>query len=123
MGIFGGKKKAIKKTDETLEEENVVIETVVPQGVGSILLRPRVTEKATLKAENGVYIFEVAQSATKQEIKKAIQSLYKVNPRKVNIVRNKPQVFFSRMRGRRGQKSGLKKAYVYLNEGDRIDII
>lgn len=134
MGIFGGKKDDDKKEEVVASEETPVVEekkevkapiatATIPVGATEILRRPRVTEKATFQAENGVYVFEVAPRATKQEIKKAVHALYKVHPKKVNIVKNKPMNFISRMRGRKGQKAGLKKAYVYLNEGDRIELV
>ena len=47
---------------------------------------PRVTEKASMAAEQNVYSFDISQSANKTEIKKAIFALYKVRPTKVNVL-------------------------------------
>lgn len=84
-----------------------------------VLLRPRITEKATFVAEKNVHTFEVAQAATKEQIAKAIRAFYKVSPIKINIVKNPAKSVF--IRGKRGVKSGVKKAYVYLKKGDKME--
>jgi len=85
-----------------------------------ILVRPRVTEKATIMAEENVYVFDVAVSANKFQVKEAIEFLYKVVPVKVNIVTVPAKRII--YRGKKGVKPGGKKAYVYLKEGDKISI-
>ena len=139
MALFG-KKKDDKKVDtpknETPKvekeekasvapapEKKVVAKKTSVSSSEGVLLRPRITEKATDVTEGGVYVFDVLQSANKADIADAIQSVYNVSPRKVNVVRQRPMKFMSRMRGRKGMRSGYKKAYVYLKKGDRIDII
>lgn len=83
------------------------------------LVKPRITEKASFVAEKNVYVFETDKNASKSEIKKAIQIFYKVTPIKINIVKNpKKQVF---VRGKKGFKGGVKKAYVYLKKGDKLE--
>lgn len=138
MALFGTKKNTDepKKTDDAVvakdapkkevvkKEEVKAAPLVVPnRDPGEIIKRPIISEKATTLAEKNVYAFEVATSATKPEVVKSVKDLYKVTPVKVRIVRHQPQRFFSRMRGRKGMKSGYKKAYVYLKEGDRIEIV
>lgn len=86
----------------------------------SIIKNPRVTEKASFNFEKNVYTFNVVDSATKTEIKKAIFSLFKVNPVKINIV-NMPKKITS-FRGKKTLKDGGRKAYVYLKEGDKIEL-
>ena len=86
------------------------------------LKRPRLTEKSGLQAEkNNVYTFEVRANATKTGIKKAITEMYKVIPTKVNITKLPAKSIFAR--GRKGVQSGVKKAVVYLKEGDKIEFI
>jgi len=82
---------------------------------------PRITEKASDASEKNIYVFNVATSANKTEIKKAIFSLYKVKPIKVNIlpIPHKKVIF----KGKKGLKGGGKKAVVYLKEGDKIEIV
>ncbi len=78
----------------------------------------RMTEKSALGADRGVYTFNVAENATKNEIKKAIKTLYSVLPVKVAITQIQKKPVFRR--GIRGTKSGGKKAVVYLKKGDKI---
>ena len=92
----------------------------VSPNVERILKNPRVTEKATLSAEQNVYVFDVVADANKFQIKQAVKSLYKVTPVKVNVVTVPAKRII--YRGKRGVKPGGKKAYVYLKEGDKINI-
>ena len=79
-----------------------------------------ITEKAALLSEVNGYTFEVASTATKNQIAKEIIKLYKVTPVKVNIVNVKSSRV--NLRGKIGKTAGLKKAYVFLKKGDTIDI-
>jgi large subunit ribosomal protein L23 len=88
----------------------------------SVLIRPRITEKATAATVQGAYVFEVNPRATKKAVADDIRRLYKVSPKKITIVRIRPRKFISRMRNRRGKRAGMKKALVYLKEGDTIEI-
>lgn len=88
----------------------------------SVLKRPRITEKAALGADkNNVYVFEVFEKATKGSVSASIREAYKVTPEKVRIARAPAKNVF--VRGKRGVKSGVKKAYVYLKKGDKIEIM
>lgn len=89
--------------------------------LASMIVRPRVTEKATESTSKGVYVFEVSKNSTKTKIAKAISVMYKVTPAKVRVVTLPAKNVF--VRGKRGVKSGVKKAYVYLKKGDKIEII
>jgi large subunit ribosomal protein L23 len=82
---------------------------------------PRITEKSAIGAEKGIYTFNVATIANKNEIKKAIKTLYGVSPVKVTItmITDKTVV----RRGVAGTKSGGKKAVVYLKKGDKIAFV
>jgi|SRR6185436_14374323 len=86
-----------------------------------ILLRPRITEKATMNSEANVYTFEVSPRATKPEIAKAIKSLYKVTPVKITVMAIPKKSVF--LRGNAGVKGGGKKAFVFLKKGDKIEFI
>lgn len=87
----------------------------------TILIGARITEKAALASESGVYVFNVANDATKNEIKKEIKRIYKVVPVRVNVVNTKGKKTF--IKGRHGSKKDTRKAYVHLKEGDKINII
>jgi large subunit ribosomal protein L23 len=89
------------------------------------LQKPRITEKAAIVADkDNVYTFNIAPDATKLDVKKAIEKIYKVAPIKVAITKiptKKVQV--RGQRGKFGSKNGGKKAYVYLKKGDKIDFV
>lgn len=85
-----------------------------------IISSPHITEKTTIFAEKNVYAFKVSPRANKIMIKKAIKELYGFDPRKVGII-NIPSKVRS-ARGKKGVKSGYKKAMVYLNKGDKIEL-
>lgn len=87
-----------------------------------ILLRPRITEKASDFAMNkGVYVFEVPMSATKHEVTLAVIDFYKVTPVKIAMVRIPRKNLI--VRGRKGKTAEGKKAYVYLKKGDKIEFV
>lgn len=86
-----------------------------------ILKNPRITEKASAAYEQNIYTFDVTASANKTEIKKAIFTLYKVKPVKVNVLPVPKKEIMSR--GRKGVKQGGRKALVYLKKGDKIEFI
>jgi large subunit ribosomal protein L23 len=127
MALFGKTKEQKVPTMATTSTAST--SQVQPRSAGqstkdiaSVLLRPRITEKATAATVHGAYVFEVLLGATKKDISEEIFRLYKVTPRKVNIVRIRPRAFISRMRNRRGQTPGMKKAYVYLKDGQTIEL-
>ena len=85
-----------------------------------ILRAPQVTEKASLvNADFGQHVFKVATDATKEEIKVAVESLFKVNVEQVRVLNVKPKL--KRFRAKGGARKGWKKAYVKLAEGQTID--
>ena len=85
-----------------------------------ILKHARITEKASMHQAGSVYTFDVAAAATKRDIAKAVQSLYKVKPVKVAIVQVPTKMTRNMRTGKMGVKRGGKKAYVYLKQGDSI---
>lgn len=85
-----------------------------------VLKRPRITEKATMTAANGQYVFEISKTATKASIKAAVKDLYKVSAVSVNIASTPAKKVVNK--GRIGVKSGVRKAYVTLKKGDKIDL-
>ncbi|MBI2507000.1 MAG: 50S ribosomal protein L23 [Candidatus Niyogibacteria bacterium] len=87
-----------------------------------ILRSPKITEKSSLFAsESGVYVFRVAQGASKHEIKKAVEELYGVKVEQTRVI-NMP----ARLRsfGRKsGFRPGYRKALVKLAKGQKIEYI
>ncbi len=89
---------------------------------GHILIAPRITEKAAYLAEAGCYAFDVARTATKAEVARAVQQVYSVVPRKVTLAALPRTAVRTRGTNRTGRSVGGKKAYVFLKKGDKIDI-
>ncbi len=85
-----------------------------------LIKKPIVTEKSSLLSENNQVIFEVKVTATKFEIKKAIESIYSVKVKAVNTIRVKGKV--KRFRGIVGKRAEIKKAIISLADGQSIDI-
>ncbi len=85
-----------------------------------VLLAPQISEKATFVAEkNEQVIFRVSPCATKPEIKAAVELLFKVEVKSVQIANVKgKQKRFGRIIGRR---KGWKKAFVALKPGQEIN--
>lgn len=93
----------------------------------TLFLKPRLSEKTyAMSEELNVYTFEVPAGATKHTIAEAVKAQYDVNVKSVRIatVTGKSQRTYRR-RGRSvrsGQRSDIRKAYVTLNEGDKLPI-
>jgi large subunit ribosomal protein L23 len=85
-----------------------------------VIIAPLITEKATAASEKNQVVFEVAKTATKPQIKEAIEKLFDVKVKRVNTLntKRKTRVF----RGRRGVVGNFKKAIVTLEEGHSIDV-
>ncbi|WP_173571907.1 50S ribosomal protein L23 [Acetobacter oeni] len=85
-----------------------------------IVRAPLITEKATALSEKNQMVFKVALSATKPEIKVAVEILFGVKVLGVNTLVQKGKA--KRFKGRPGQRSDIKKAFVQLAEGQSIDL-
>ncbi len=83
-----------------------------------VVVRPLITEKATILAGENKYAFEVDQRANKQQIKQAVETAFEVHVLKVNTMNVRGK---SRRSGRRYTRTrDWKKAIVTLVEGDKI---
>jgi large subunit ribosomal protein L23 len=85
-----------------------------------VIVSPVITEKATIASEHNKVVFKVRSTATKPQIKDAVEKLFDVKVKSVNtLVREgKKKVFKNRI----GQLSDTKRAIVTLEEGHRIDV-
>lgn len=115
------KAKAEAKAEEPKKEAPKDV-AAVPRETGAayrILVRPIVTEKTTRLGKVNQYAFEVAMTANKLEIRKAVKSVYGVTPTDVRVMR----IFGKPVRSRSGmsRRSTWRKAIVTLKKGDRID--
>ena len=87
----------------------------------SVLLEPHITEKAaTLGESSNQYAFKVARNATKQEIKRAVETLFDVTVLGVTTLNVKGKVKRN-FRGVTSRMKSWKKAYVRLAADDSID--
>lgn len=125
MALFGRKnnkpkeQKAVK--DKSLPTSGSMSTVSFDGYTENTLIKPRITEKAALGTQNGVYVFQVDPRTTKKDVFNAVKKIYKVEPEKVNTVKIPKKMVFQRRI--KGVKGGGKKAYVYLKEGDKIDLI
>ena len=85
-----------------------------------IIRSPLITEKSTVISEYNQVIFRVPLSASKPEIRAAVESLFDVKVTSVNTLRQQGKL--KRFRGRLGRRCESKKAIITLADGDSIDI-
>ncbi|CAO3413442.1 50S ribosomal protein L23 [Azospirillum doebereinerae] len=85
-----------------------------------LILAPVITEKSTLVSEHNQVTFRVPLTATKPEIKAAVEGLFNVKVTAVNTLISKGKT--KRFRGIMGRRSDFKKAVVTLAEGNKIDV-
>lgn len=85
-----------------------------------VILSPVISEKSTRLSEANQVIFRVAPDASKPEIARAVEELFKVKVKAVNTLRTRGKL--KAFRGRRYRKSDVRKAIVTLAEGYQIDV-
>ena len=93
------------------------------RNLATVIVGPRITEKAMGMSDKNVYVFKVRSNATKFHVRDAIKALYNVTPVRVNIVNRAPAIRHSGSRNRDVKVPGMKKAYVYLKKGDSINLV
>src|SRR3546814_11961136 len=88
----------------------------------SVLRAPRVSEKtARLQEASNQYVFEVATTATKADVKAAVEQLFNVKVEAVNVLNVKGKV--KSFRSREGRRNDWRKASVSLADGQTIDVM
>jgi large subunit ribosomal protein L23 len=85
-----------------------------------VIVAPVITEKATMASEHNKVVFKVAKTATKPQIKEAVEKLFDVKVKSVNTLNRKGKT--KAFRGSYGIQSDTKRAVVTLEEGHRIDV-
>ncbi len=85
-----------------------------------VIVGPHITEKSTLLSEHNAVVFKVANTATKPQIKAAIEALFDVKVKNVNTLVQKGKT--KKWKGRPYTRNDIKKAVVTLAEGQAIDI-
>lgn len=87
-----------------------------------VILAPHVSEKSTSAAEkHRQFVFKVATSANRNDIKRAVQLMFNVEVSSVQVCNVAGKV--KRFGGMLGRRSGWKKAYVTLREGHDINFL
>ncbi|MFQ6696376.1 MAG: 50S ribosomal protein L23 [Alphaproteobacteria bacterium] len=104
-----------------MAEKKVQKKLVARAETYDVLRRPIVSEKAAKLSESNGVVFEVAMSATKEDVAKAVEILFGIKPTKINIVITKGKV--KTFRGRStGTQRKVKKAYVSLPKDAKLDL-
>lgn len=125
MAILGTKKKApAKKTAKKAVKKGAsAAKTFAPIDASAILIRPLLSEKAMYQGAKNVYVFVVAKNATKPQIARAVATAYSVTPIAVNVMNKAGKPTSRRTKGKQGYQRDIRKAYVTLKEGDRLQLI
>ena len=84
-----------------------------------VIVRPIVTEKSTAAAEQNKVTFKISPTATKKDVKEAVEKIFKVSVLKVNTINTEGKM--KKFKGRDGQRSDMRKAVVTLAAGQSID--
>ena len=84
------------------------------------ILSPMVTEKSTNLSEQNKIVFKVPTGANKNNLKKNIEKIFKVNVTKINIINKQNRIKVTR--GKKVKVSGFKKAIITLKKGQSIDL-
>lgn len=121
------KQEKKEKKGKKQEKKEKLQKKEIKQGVGKSLIAfrvlkgPVISEKGTKLEKEGKYLFKVFSNAKKNDIKKAVEDLYKIKVDKVNTItipRKKKKL------GRtEGWKAGYKKAIVSLKKGEKIEVV
>ncbi len=102
-------KKASASKDSTLSNAKLY----------DVIVRPMITEKTTGLVELNKVVFKISPTATKKDVKNAVESIFKVSVTKVNTINIDGKT--KKFRGRDGQRSDTRKAIVTLAAGQSID--
>ncbi|MBD8880665.1 MULTISPECIES: 50S ribosomal protein L23 [Rhodanobacter] len=84
------------------------------------LRAPHISEKSARVSEHNQYVFVVAPTATKADVREAVEKMFDVKVEQVNLVNSKGKVKSFRFRA--GNRQGKRKAYVRLADGQSIDV-
>ena len=84
------------------------------------IIAPHVTEESTNLSEQNKIVFKVPREANKENLKKNIEKIFKVNVIKINIINKKSKIKVTR--GRKVKVAGFKKAIITIKKGQNIDL-
>ena len=118
MALFSRKKESKEDAQYQTSSAQAKSDAVSIPKIPNVLIQPRISEKAGRQAAMNKYVFSVKGSANKVEVKKAVETFYKVRVTQVNIIRNQGKI--KNFGNRQGRTSNFKKAIVTLRAGDKI---
>ena len=125
MALFSKTKRDVKtekKADAPKVADSKATVIVHTNDLSGVLKHARITEKATMHSSASVYVFDVAENASKQQISAAVKKIYSVTPKMVRVTMVPAKIRRSARTGKTGLKKGGKKAYVYLKKGETINL-
>jgi large subunit ribosomal protein L23 len=117
MNAQAAKKEAAVKAPKKAKAAKTGV--VADARLYDVIRRPVVTEKSTQASELNKFTFAISPTATKLEVKAAIEAIFKVTVTKVNTINTEGKL--KKFRGKSGQRSDLRKAIVTLAAGQSID--
>lgn len=120
MNALAKKPAAPKAAKKAPAKKSAAKGSVVQARLYDVLVRPIVTEKSSRAAEQNKLTFAIAPSATKADVKQAVEALFKVDVAKVNTINVEGKR--KKFRGKEGQRSTLRKAIVTLADGQSVDL-
>jgi len=130
MAIFEKKATAKAEPKKKVTETKVAVVSTLPKKEGKeidlamVLIRPHVTEKASDLSEKGVYVFEINKLANKMHVRMAVEKIFKVKPVKIAVTLAAGKLMRNRNNNRvQIKKQVIKKAFVYLKKGDKIEFV
>ncbi len=88
----------------------------------NVLIRPVVSEKSYTLMDQNVYVFVVDPSATKIDVRRAVEEAFNVRVMKVNTLNRKGKTKLNRKNNTVGHRSNTKRAIVTLHQGESIDL-
>ena len=86
-----------------------------------VLVSPVVTEKSSMLSESNKVVFKVSMQCSKRDIKKSIESLFKVKVKSVNTLRRRGKT--TNFKNIKGKRKDFKHAIITLEDGQSIDVM
>ncbi len=118
MAFFSTKKEDKAETKYEVSSDAPKSGSAPFPRIPTVLVQPRVSEKAGQLAQINKYVFKVKGAANKVEVKKAVEAAYKVKVTQVNMITNMGKT--RNFGNRSGRTQAFKKAIVTLKKGDSI---
>jgi len=116
------KEKIVKAESPFAKASGGKKKVAVTAGMYDILRRPVISEKSAKCAEANSLAFEIDPRATKKDVANAIKAIYNVAPKSVNVLNTKGKIKGTRFKGINGKQKTVKKAYITLRAGDKIEV-